>query len=151
MERPGRAKNARRFAAKETFFLKWPRTPRKATNGPSTLTIGWLPTETRRHIGVIKRYLKRACVWKRKQIATRPWLVFIRFWKKEHGPIGRANSFGSTKPGLTPANCWKQTPNGNRRPQFTKSSRLRAARAAMKRVSVWTDSVLNIFCVRNNA
>src|SRR2546423_11975105 len=123
MEARGPVKNVRRFAAKGTFFLKWPRTIHQTTNAPSTLTSGSLLTAMRRRIGVIKPYSKRDCVWKRKRTAGRPWPVFIRFWKREHGPIGLANSFGSTKLDLTPASCWKEKRNGNRRPQSTKNSR----------------------------
>src|ERR1041385_5312927 len=117
----------------------------KIINAPSRPMINWLPIRKPRFIGAIRRFLRKACVWKKRRIALERWKHSIKLWKTKLALIDIQSCFGITKPDSMPPGFWKKNRNGSPLLQFIKNLQVRGEAAVKKPKRVLPDCVWSIF------
>src|SRR4029450_9021966 len=117
----GHPKNGRRFAARETFSLRWVEVTRKIISVHSKFMISLHPTRTRRFTGATRRFSKKLCAWRRKTTGPAPWQPSTKCWKRGRVPTAGANCSGITKQDLTRPVYWRTIQNGNLLLLYTKN------------------------------
>src|SRR5436309_7618016 len=109
------------------------------------------PIRTRRLTGVTRRSSRKACAWKRKEIAPARLRLFIKLWTTRQGRISAANCSGITKQDLMLLDYWRRIQNGNLPLRSMISSLRPEAVEAKKRKRASTICAWNIFSGRTEA
>src|SRR4029450_5015896 len=141
----GHPKNGRRFAARETFSLRWVEVTRKIISVHSKFMNSWHPTRTRRFIGATRRFSKRLCAWRRKTIGPAPSQRSIKCWRTRRVQIVGANCSGITKQDSMRRVSWRTIQNGSLLLLYTKNWPRPEAAGVKKQERVETACAWNIF------
>src|SRR6266508_256964 len=142
---PGHPRNWKRFAARETFSLRWVEVIRKIISVRSKFMNSWHPTRTRRFTGATRRFSKRLCAWRKGTIGLAPWQRFTKSWRTRRVQIGGANFSGITKQDLMRRVYWRTIQNGSLPLLYTKSWPRPEAAGVKKQKRVSIACAWNIF------
>src|SRR6266498_4314419 len=142
---PGHPRNGRRFAARETFSLRWLGVILKIISVRWKFTNSWHPTRTRRFTGATRRFLKRLFALRRKTTGPAPLQRSTKSWRRRRVPMGGANCSGTTKQDLMRRVYWRTIQNGNLLLLYTKNSPRPGAAGVKKQKRVSSACAWNIF------
>src|SRR5262245_9874587 len=110
---PVRPKNARRYAVRATYSLRWAQPTQIIISARSKSMINSPRIRTSPFTGATKRSLRRDYVWRRKAPATTRLPHFTKYWRKTRAQIDGGNSSGITRLDLTPRVSWRKSRSGS--------------------------------------